>query len=274
VVDVLASMEGRDLGSVARDIDRVIAGVKLPKSTRINVRGQIESMRTSFGPLALGLVLASLLVYLLLFVLFQSWVDPFIIIFAVPGALVGIAWALALTGSTLNVESFMGAVMAVGLAVANSILPSPSRTTSGSRTRRSTPARPPSGPAGQRGRSRRCPGSSPRGCAHRARSPAVQGSEALAQSLAQLRNLRWPEDEQRVDEEDQELAHSESHDGGSWPRRRVRASRFPRSPGASRTGHRQPAALDGGTADPGRDAWPVEGAGTGAGVAPWPRACP
>jgi multidrug efflux pump subunit AcrB len=122
VVDVLASVEGRDLGSVARDIDRVIAGVKLPRNTRINVRGQIESMRTSFGSLALGLVLASVLVYLLLVVLFQSWVDPFIIIFAVPGALVGIAWALALTGSTLNVESFMGAVMAVGLAVANSIL--------------------------------------------------------------------------------------------------------------------------------------------------------
>jgi multidrug efflux pump subunit AcrB len=122
VVDVLASVEGRDLGSVAADLDRVIADTPVPKNTRIRVRGQIESMRTSFASLALGLVLASVLVYLLLVVLFQSWIDPFIIIFSVPGALVGIAWALTLTGSTLNVESFMGAVMAVGLAVANSIL--------------------------------------------------------------------------------------------------------------------------------------------------------
>jgi multidrug efflux pump subunit AcrB len=79
-------------------------------------------MRTSFRSLALGLLLASALVYLLLVVLFQSWLDPFIIVFAVPGALAGIAWALALTGSTLNVESFMGSIMAVGLAVSNSIL--------------------------------------------------------------------------------------------------------------------------------------------------------
>jgi multidrug efflux pump subunit AcrB len=122
VVDVLASVEGRDLGSVASDIDRIVADTPLPRNTRIHVRGQIESMRSSFGSLALGLVLAGVLVYLLLVVLFQSWLDPFIIIFAVPGALVGIAWALTLTGSTLNVESFMGAIMAVGLAVANSIL--------------------------------------------------------------------------------------------------------------------------------------------------------
>jgi multidrug efflux pump subunit AcrB len=122
VVDVQASVEGRDLGSVAADIDRVVSSVKLPPGVRIWVRGQIESMRTSFRSLALGLALASVLVYLLLVVLFQSWLDPFIIIFAVPGALTGIAWALALTGSTLNVESFMGSIMAVGLAVSNSIL--------------------------------------------------------------------------------------------------------------------------------------------------------
>ena len=122
VIDVLASAEGRDLGSVAADIDRVLADTRLPQGIRVAVRGQIESMRTSFRSLALGLVLASALVYLLLVVLFQSWLDPFIIIFAVPGALTGIAWALALTGSTLNVESFMGSIMAVGLAVSNSIL--------------------------------------------------------------------------------------------------------------------------------------------------------
>ena len=122
VVDVLGSVEGRDLGSVAADIDRVVAGLALPPRTRVSVHGQIESMRTSFGSLGLGLVLAGLLVYLLLVVLFQSWLDPFIIVIAVPGALTGILWSLALTGSSLNVESFMGAIMAVGLAVSNSIL--------------------------------------------------------------------------------------------------------------------------------------------------------
>jgi multidrug efflux pump subunit AcrB len=122
VVDVLGSVEGRDLGSVASDIDRAIASVELPPGVRVSVRGQIESMRTSFRSLGLGLLLASALVYLLLVVLFQSWLDPFIIVFAVPGALTGIGWALALTGSTLNVESFMGSIMAVGLAVSNSIL--------------------------------------------------------------------------------------------------------------------------------------------------------
>jgi len=89
---------------------------------KISVRGQIESMRTSFGSLGLGLVLAVLLVYLLMVVLFQSFLDPLIILGAVPGAMVGILWMLALTGTTLNVTSFMGAIMAVGIAVSNSIL--------------------------------------------------------------------------------------------------------------------------------------------------------
>ena len=84
---------------------------------KITVRGQNESMRHSFSSLGLGLILAIVLVYLLMVVLFQSWLDPFIIMVAVPGALVGILWMLALTGTTLNVESFMGAIMAVGIAV-------------------------------------------------------------------------------------------------------------------------------------------------------------
>jgi len=79
-------------------------------------------MRTSFGSLGLGLILAVILVYLLMVVLFQSWLDPFIILAAVPGAMVGVLWMLGLTGTTLNVESFMGAIMAVGIAVSNSIL--------------------------------------------------------------------------------------------------------------------------------------------------------
>ena len=80
----------------------------LPKGIKISVRGQIESMRTSFGSLGLGLILAVVLVYLLMVVLFQSWLDPFIIMAAVPGALVGILWMLAVTGTTLNVESLHG----------------------------------------------------------------------------------------------------------------------------------------------------------------------
>src|SRR5207248_4242082 len=94
----------------------------LPPGMRITVRGQGEVMTASFRSLGLGLILAIVLVYCLMVVLFQSWIDPFIILVAVPGALVGILWMLALTGTTLNVESFMGAIMAVGIATSNSIL--------------------------------------------------------------------------------------------------------------------------------------------------------
>ncbi|HZW88062.1 MAG TPA: efflux RND transporter permease subunit, partial [Myxococcaceae bacterium] len=123
VINVQAAAGLRDLGSVARDIDKAIASLTdVPKGMKISVRGQIESMRTSFGALGAGLILAVVLVYLLMVVLFQSWLDPFIILAAVPGALVGILWMLAVTGTTLNVESFMGAIMSVGIAVSNSIL--------------------------------------------------------------------------------------------------------------------------------------------------------
>jgi len=86
------------------------------------VHGQYEVMNQSFRSLLLGLILAIVLVYLLIVVLFQSWMDPFIIMIAVPGALVGILWMLALTGTTINVESLMGSIMAVGIATSNSIL--------------------------------------------------------------------------------------------------------------------------------------------------------
>ncbi|MGE5048311.1 MAG: efflux RND transporter permease subunit, partial [Deltaproteobacteria bacterium] len=123
VVDVQASASGRDLGGVTRDIEKAISSLgQLPKATRITVRGQSESMFAAFGRLGLGLILAIALVYLLLVILFQSFLDPFIILVAVPGALVGILWMLAATGTTLNVESFMGAIMAVGIATSNSIL--------------------------------------------------------------------------------------------------------------------------------------------------------
>ena len=102
----------------------VIAKLKpsLPATTAITIRGQNEVMNTAFTDLGEGLILAVILVYALLVVLFQSWVDPLIIMMAVPGALMGILWMLALTGTTINVESLMGAIMSVGISVSNSIL--------------------------------------------------------------------------------------------------------------------------------------------------------
>jgi CzcA family heavy metal efflux pump len=123
VLNVGASVEGRDLGSVARDIKQKIADLgKLPPGTFITLRGQNEVMDQSFRSLGLGLILAIVLVYFLMVVLFQSWLDPFVIMMAVPGAFVGILWMLALTGTTINVESLMGSIMAVGIAQSNSIL--------------------------------------------------------------------------------------------------------------------------------------------------------
>jgi len=122
IVDVQASVEGRDLGGVASDVRRLMAETKLPKGVKLTLRGQAESMTTSFRDLGAGMIVAIILVYLLLTVLFQSLLDPLIVMVAVPGSFVGILWMLALTGTTLNVESFMGSIMAVGIAVSNSIL--------------------------------------------------------------------------------------------------------------------------------------------------------
>jgi len=126
VIDIAANVDGRDLGGVVADIQRKIADIvsaaDFPKTAKIIVRGQYELMQNSFSSLGFGLILAVILVYALLVVLFQSWVDPFIIMMAVPGALIGILWMLALTGTTINVLSAMGAIMAVGIGVSNSIL--------------------------------------------------------------------------------------------------------------------------------------------------------
>jgi multidrug efflux pump subunit AcrB len=123
VIDINANLQGRDLGSVVSGIQRKISALgKLPQGMRIMVHGQYEVMNQSFRMLLLGLILAIVLVYLLIVVLFQSWIDPFIIMIAVPGALIGILWMLALTGTTINVESLMGSIMAVGIATSNSIL--------------------------------------------------------------------------------------------------------------------------------------------------------
>ena len=124
VLDIAANVDGRDLGSVAADIQREIDDISkgLPITTKILIRGQNQVMQSSFRSLGLGMILAVLLVYALLVVLFQSWVDPFIIMMAVPGALIGILWMLALSHTTINVESLMGAIMSVGISVSNSIL--------------------------------------------------------------------------------------------------------------------------------------------------------
>ena len=112
--------QGRDLGSVATAVQREINNLgKLPAGTHVVIRGQSQAMRDSFTTLGEGLVLAIILVYLLMVANFQSWLEPFIIMMAVPGALAGVLWMLALTGTTINVESLMGAIMAVGVGVAN-----------------------------------------------------------------------------------------------------------------------------------------------------------
>jgi CzcA family heavy metal efflux pump len=124
VIDVYASTQDRDLGAVAAETDKVIKTFEghLPRGTHIVVRGQVATMRSSFIGLGAGLAGAILLVYLLIVINFQSWLDPFIIIAALPGALAGICWFLLLTHTTLNVPSLTGAVMCMGVATANSIL--------------------------------------------------------------------------------------------------------------------------------------------------------
>jgi multidrug efflux pump subunit AcrB len=124
VIDVYASVQGRDLGGVARDTRKIVADFqkKLPKGSRIDMRGQVETMTSSFVGLGIGLVMSIVLVYLLIVVNFQSWLDSFIIITALPGALAGIVWMLLLTHTTLNVPSLTGSVMCMGVATANSIL--------------------------------------------------------------------------------------------------------------------------------------------------------
>jgi multidrug efflux pump subunit AcrB len=124
VVDIYAAVDRTDLGSVAAPVRRLIEEAKksLPRGSEIVVRGQAETMRTSFRGLFAGLAFSILLVYLLIVVNFQSWLDPFIIISALPAALAGIVWMLFLVGTTFSVPSLTGAIMCMGVATANSIL--------------------------------------------------------------------------------------------------------------------------------------------------------
>jgi multidrug efflux pump subunit AcrB len=124
VFDVYANIDRRDLGSVGDAVERIVADASkhLPRGTTLDVRGQIATMQSSFLRLGLGMVFAVVLVYLLMVVNFQSWLDPFIILMALPGALAGIVWILFLTQTTFSVPSLMGAIMCIGVATSNSIL--------------------------------------------------------------------------------------------------------------------------------------------------------
>jgi len=122
--DVQANVEGTDLGSVTSRVEDMVARMKplLPRGTTVRLKGQAESMQASFRGLGFGLIFAIVLVYLLMVVNFQSWLDPLVILMALPGALAGIAWMLFLSHTTLSVPAQMGSIMCVGVATANSIL--------------------------------------------------------------------------------------------------------------------------------------------------------
>jgi len=122
VFDVFANVDQRDLGGVVGDIEKIMRETKIPRASSLVLRGQADTMKTSFRRLGFGVLFAILLVYLLMVVNFQSWLDPFIILTALPGAFAGILWMLFATQTTINVPSLMGAIMAIGVGTANSIL--------------------------------------------------------------------------------------------------------------------------------------------------------
>ena len=121
-IDVYVAPSGEDLGKPAKEIAKIVADTQLPPNMRINVRGLVVTMQSSFRSFGFGLLLAVLLVYLVLVAQFASFIDPFLIILAVPTGLIGVMLTLAFTDTTLNVQSLMGIVMLTGMVVSNSIL--------------------------------------------------------------------------------------------------------------------------------------------------------
>jgi multidrug efflux pump subunit AcrB len=120
VVDLDCGVEGRDLGGVATDVQKAINTLKdIPPGTTVQIRGQSEAMHEAFGGMGQGLLLAMVLVYLLMAINFQSWLDPLLIMMALPGALAGVLWMLVIWHTSLNVQSLMGAIMSVGVATTN-----------------------------------------------------------------------------------------------------------------------------------------------------------
>jgi CzcA family heavy metal efflux pump len=124
VIDIYGDTQGRDLGSISTDISKILRDTKkdLPRGSYVVVRGQVQTMNDAYSQLYFGLAGAIVLIYLVIVVNFQSWLDPFIIITALPGALAGIVWTLFTTGTTLSVPALTGAIMCMGIATANSIL--------------------------------------------------------------------------------------------------------------------------------------------------------
>jgi multidrug efflux pump subunit AcrB len=124
VFDLYANVDKRDLGGLRSDIEKIISDEKghLPMGAQLHLRGQAQTMQQSFERLGIGIVFAIILVYLLMVVNFQSWIDPLIILMSLPGALAGVLWMLFITQTTLNVPSLMGAIMSIGVATSNSIL--------------------------------------------------------------------------------------------------------------------------------------------------------
>jgi multidrug efflux pump subunit AcrB len=124
VIDIFATPQGRDLGALAADIQKVIhqTAPDLPKGASVALRGQVSTMTSAYQQLFVGLAAAIVLIYLLIVINFQSWVDPFVIVMALPTALAGIVWILFGTGTTLSVPALTGAIMCMGVATANSIL--------------------------------------------------------------------------------------------------------------------------------------------------------
>jgi multidrug efflux pump subunit AcrB len=122
VMDVYVSPSGEDISAVLSRVERIIHDTKMPEGVRVSVRGSAQAMRTSFGAFGFGLILSTVLVYLILVAQFQSFIDPLLILLAVPTGLTGVLLTLFVTGTTLNVMSLMGVVMMVGIVVSNSIL--------------------------------------------------------------------------------------------------------------------------------------------------------
>ena len=122
VIDVYVSPSGEDLGGLAKRVDGVIAGTKIPENLRVTLRGSVEGMRKSFASFGIGLILSVILVYLILMAQFASFKDPFIILLAIPPGIMGVILFLLVTHTTLNVMSLMGVVMMTGIVVSNSIL--------------------------------------------------------------------------------------------------------------------------------------------------------
>ena len=123
VIDIFGAVQGRDLGAVAGDINRILhETTDVPRGSYVVMRGQVQTMTSAYSQLYFGLAGAIVLIYLVIVVNFQSWLDPFIIITALPAALAGIVWMLFTTGTTLSVPALTGAIMCMGIATANSIL--------------------------------------------------------------------------------------------------------------------------------------------------------